>query len=311
LRYEIAEEYVQLVYKLWEGSWEDGAVVRDRANRVYARPDKVHRIQHEGKYYQLDGIHLSEPSPQRTPVLYQAGSSARGREFAARHAECVFIGGPSKEFIAPRVADLRRRAAAHGRNPDDILVFLLMTVITGPTEAAAKAKWDDYRNYVSSEGALTLISGWTGIDLANYRLDEPIEHVNGEAITSYVDAAAHAVGGRVRTVGELAAIGGSSPILVGSPVQIADELESWVDEADVDGFNLAYAVTPETFNDFVDLVVPELQRRGRYKREYRAGTLREKFFGHGRARLGYPHPAAGYRSNGAAAVDYVSSSTPR
>jgi alkanesulfonate monooxygenase SsuD/methylene tetrahydromethanopterin reductase-like flavin-dependent oxidoreductase (luciferase family) len=114
-RYEIAEEYMQIVYQLWEGSWEDEAVLRER--RVFARPEKVHRIQHDGRHFQIDAIHLCEPSPQRTPLIYQAGASSRGRQFAATHAECVFINGPSKQVIAPIVADFRRRAAAAGRNP--------------------------------------------------------------------------------------------------------------------------------------------------------------------------------------------------
>jgi alkanesulfonate monooxygenase SsuD/methylene tetrahydromethanopterin reductase-like flavin-dependent oxidoreductase (luciferase family) len=115
-RYEIAEEYMQIVYKLWEGSWEDGAVLRDRTQRVFARPEKVHRIRHDGRYFQIEATHLCEPSPQRTPLIYQAGASSRGRQFAAMHAECVFINGPSKQVIAPIVADIRRRAAAAGRN---------------------------------------------------------------------------------------------------------------------------------------------------------------------------------------------------
>src|SRR5690348_7173044 len=115
-RYEIAEEYLEIVYKLWEGSWENGAVVRDRAAGIFALPEKVHRIQHDGTYFRLEAMHLAEPSPQRTPVLYQAGASSRGREFAATHAECVFVNGPSPKVVAPIVADIRRRAAASGRN---------------------------------------------------------------------------------------------------------------------------------------------------------------------------------------------------
>jgi alkanesulfonate monooxygenase SsuD/methylene tetrahydromethanopterin reductase-like flavin-dependent oxidoreductase (luciferase family) len=121
-RYEIAEEYMQIVYKLWEGSWEDGAVPRDRTQHVFARPENVHRIRHDVRYFQIEGIQLCEPSPQRTPLIYQAGASSRGRQFAATHAECVFINGPSKQVIASIVADIRRQAAAAGRNPAEILI---------------------------------------------------------------------------------------------------------------------------------------------------------------------------------------------
>src|SRR6185295_7887986 len=129
-RYDIADEYMEVVYKLWEGSWEAGAVKRDRGARIFADPAKIHRIKHDGQFYRVDAIHLCEPSPQRTPVLYQAGASTRGRQFAAQHAECVFINGPSKKVIGNVVADIRRRAAERGRDPAEILIFTMMTVIT-------------------------------------------------------------------------------------------------------------------------------------------------------------------------------------
>jgi long-chain alkane monooxygenase len=297
-RYEIAEDYMQVVYKLWEGSWEDEAVLRDRAQRVFARPEKVHRIRHDGPYFGIEAIHLCEPSPQRTPLIYQAGASSRGRQFAATHAECVFINGPSKQVIAPIVADIRQRAAAVGRNPAEILIFTMMTVITAPTSEAAEAKLEEHRSYASEEGALVLMSGWTGVDFSTYEFDEPIRHSRHDARTSALEAFTIADPSRVWTVREIAkhaAIGGRGPLVIGSPENVADELMAWIEETDVDGFNLAYAVVPETFVDFVDLVVPELQRRGRYKLDYALGTLREKLYGPGRARLAGDHPAAKFR----------------
>ena len=300
-RYEIAEDYMQVVYKLWEGSWEDGAVLRDRAGGRFADPDRVHRIEHDGPYFRLSAIHLAEPSPQRTPVLYQAGASSRGRQFAAAHAECVFINGPSKRVIAPIVADIRRRAAAAGRNPAEVLIFNMMTVITDRTPQAARAKHADYMRHASAEGALTLMSGWTGVDFSKLPLDEPIRFGDHDAMTSALEAFTIADPTRTWTVREIAqhaAIGGRGPVVVGSPDEVADELQSWVAETDVDGFNLAYAVTPETFADFVDLVVPELQRRGAYKLDYAPGTLREKLYGQGRSQLPDSHPAARLRQHG-------------
>ena len=297
-RYEIAEEYMQIVYKLWEGSWEDGAVLRDRVKRVFARPEKVHRIRHDGTFFQIEAMHLCEPSPQRTPLLYQAGASSRGRQFAANHAECVFINGPSKRVITPIVADIRRRAAAAGRNPAEILIFTMMTVISAATSRAARDKLEDYRSHVSEEGALVLMSGWTGIDFSQFGFDEPIRYSSQDAQTSALEAFTIADPDRVWTVREIAkhaAIGGRGPVVVGSPEEVADELIDWVEATDVDGFNLAYAVTPETFTDFVDLIVPELQRRGRYKTDYAPGALREKLYGPGRARLSADHPAARFR----------------
>jgi long-chain alkane monooxygenase len=295
LRYEIADEYMEVVYKLWEGSWEDDAVALDREQGIYARPEKVHKIHHHGTHFRVDAIHLCEPSPQRTPLLYQAGASPRGRDFAGKHAECVFLGGHSRRIVASTVADIRRRVASHGRDPAEILMFIAMTVIVGRTETEARAKHEDYKRYISPEGALALFSGWTGIDFSQYMLDEPLRYIKNDAVNSLVDAFARDDRHKAWTVREIieyGGLGGPSPLIVGSPVQVADELESWIAETGADGFNLAYIVTPESFTDFVDLVVPELQRRGVYKSEYRTGTLREKLYGPGRARLTDSHPAS-------------------
>jgi FMN-dependent oxidoreductase (nitrilotriacetate monooxygenase family) len=294
-RYAIAEDYMDVVYQLWEGSWADDAVRRDRKGGVFTDPKRVRRISHRGPHYRLDAMHLGEPSPQRTPVLYQAGSSPAGRAFAARHAECVFVSGPSKQVIAPRVAALRKLAAEAGRDPQSLLIFALMTVITAPSHADAQAKLADYRRYANAEGALALMSGWTGVDFSRLDPDQIVQHVESEAGRTALENITRADPHRAWTVSEVAshvAIGGIGPVVVGSPDHVADELESWIDDTDIDGFNLAFAVRPETFRDVVDLVVPVLQKRGRYKRDYAPGTLREKLFGHGQARLGPEHPAA-------------------
>jgi alkanesulfonate monooxygenase len=298
LRYDIAEEYMSVVYKLWEGSWEDDAVVRDRDRGVFTQPEKVHRVRFEGDHYSLDAVHLSEPSPQRTPFLFQAGTSAKGRDFAARHAEGVFLAGPSRKVIAPRVADIRERARRYGRDPDDILIFLGVCIIVDRTEAAAREKEREYRRYVSTEGALALLSGWSGIDFSRYNLDDPIRYVKNDSIHSMIEGLTIDDPSKVWTVRELAnasAIGGPGLLLVGSAEQVADELQSLARDTGVDGFNVSYAVTPDSFTDLVDLVIPELQRRGAFKREYVQGTLREKLSAHGSARLPERHPAACHR----------------
>ncbi|HMK78301.1 MAG TPA: LLM class flavin-dependent oxidoreductase, partial [Xanthobacteraceae bacterium] len=266
-RYDVAEEYMEVVYKLWEGSWEDDAVLRDRTRGIFTDPTKVHRVQHHGQHYQVDAIHLSEPSPQRTPLLYQAGTSPRGRAFAARHAECVFMSGPSAKVIATRVSAIRSAAVQNGRNPSDILMFSLMTVVLGRTEREARAKYEEYRQHVSPEGALTLMSGWTGVDFSGYALDQQVHHVQNEAGRTAMDNISRADPDRVWTVREVAehvGIGGIGPVVVGTPAQVADEIERWIAETDVDGLNLAYAISPETFEDVVDLLIPELTRRELY-----------------------------------------------
>lgn len=296
-RYELAEEYMDLVYQLWEYSWDGDAVVRDKTNRIFAHPEKIRKVSHQGKYFNLDAYHLCEPSPQRTPILYQAGASARGVAFAAKHAECVFIFGPSKQVVSSTVRNIRRQAAKNGRDPAEILIFTIVTVIPAATDEAAQAKSREYRQYISHEGALALFGGWTGIDFSRYNLDDPIEYVESDAIQSMVEGFTIADPGRVWTVREVAefvGIGGIGPVIVGSPGRVADELIGWAEDTGVDGFNLAYAVSPESFVDFVDLVVPELQRRGVFKTEYAPGTLREKLYGPG-AQLPERHPARRHR----------------
>jgi FMN-dependent oxidoreductase (nitrilotriacetate monooxygenase family) len=297
-RYDVAEDYMQATYKLWEASWEDGAVLRDRSGRRFADPDRIHRITHEGPHFRVDAIHLCEPSPQRTPVLFQAGASKRGRDFAARHAECVFINGPSKKVIGGIVADLRRRAVAAGRDPSDLVIFTMMTVITDTTPKAARDKYQDYLGYVSEEGALALMSGWTGVDFGAMGPDDVVRFTDkANAQTSALEAFTTADPDREWTVREIArhaAIGGRGPVVIGSAAEVAEELGAWVEETDVDGFNLAYALTPGTFADMADLVVPELQARGLFKHDYAPGTFREKLFGRG-PRLPANHPAASVR----------------
>ena len=294
-RYDVAEDYMAVVYKLWEGSWADDAVKADKLTRVFADPDRIRAVRHQGEFYQLDAIHLSEPSPQRTPVLYQAGASGRGRSFAAAHAECVFINGPTPEIIGPYVTDIRKQAVKFGRASDDIRILTMATVIVGRDDKEAAAKHEEYRRYVDHEAALALLSGWMGIDLAKYPLDDVLRPEPTEASHSVV--AAFTTPDRpwtMRQLAEKAAIGGRGPVFVGDPERVAEDMLAFADRTGVDGFNLAYAVMPESFTDFIDLVIPELQRRGRYKTAYAPGTLREKLFAGG-ARLPRTHPAAGYR----------------
>jgi alkanesulfonate monooxygenase SsuD/methylene tetrahydromethanopterin reductase-like flavin-dependent oxidoreductase (luciferase family) len=194
------------------------------------------------------------------------------------------------------VADIRRLAAEAGREPGVPRILALMTVITAPTDEAAHDKLADYTRYVSHEGALSVLSGWTGIDFAGFGLDEKLRSTKVDAIQTAIDVFTTDPGRdwTVREIAEKLAIGGPSLLAVGSPATVADDMERYRREAGVDGFNLARVVAPETFVDFVDLVVPELQARGLYKREYRPGTYREKLFGNG-PHLRPPHPGAGYR----------------
>lgn len=229
-------------------------------------------------------------------MLYQAGTSPAGRTFAGRHAECVFMSGPSAEVIGPRVAAVRAAVRAAGRDPQAVRIFAMMTIVVAPTDAEARALLVEYWRYADPVGALTLMSAWTGVDFSTLDPESVVRHVENDAGRTALENITRADPDRrwtVREVAEYVSLGGIGPVVVGSPSTVADELEAWVDETDLDGFNLAFAVRPETFVSIFDLVVPELQRRGRYKHRYANGTLREKLFGH--PRLAAPHPATRYR----------------
>ncbi|WP_395243896.1 LLM class flavin-dependent oxidoreductase [Agromyces sp. MMS24-K17] len=297
-RYDIADEYLEVLYKLWEGSWEDDAVLRDRESGVFTDPAKVHAIEHEGAHFKVPGIHLVEPSPQRTPVIYQAGASSRGIAFAAENAEAIFVAAPSKRAVASQVRQLRDALEAAGRDRYAARIYAMATVIVAETPEAARAKEQEYLSYASDEAALVLMSGWMGADLSQYDLDDPIGDVQSNAIQSLVTSLREEADAgetwTVRTLAERGKIGGFGVRIVGSAEEVADQLQTWVEETDVDGFNLSYAITPGTFEDIVEFVVPELQRRGVYPTSYEEGTLRHRLHGRG-DRLPDEHRGANYR----------------
>lgn len=297
-RYDAAEEYLEILYKLWEGSWDDGAVLRDRERGIFADASKVHAVSHQGQYYKMEGIHLAEPSPQRTPLLFQAGASARGQDFAARHAECVFIAGPTPQSARPTVDALRAKTLANGRGADAIKILSLITVVVGKTEAQAQEKLEDYRRHASIEASLAHYSASVGVDFSKYELDDVIDqsstNANQSALATITKQAAKPV--TKRQIIDQMVLGSRMKPIVGSPEQIADTLQRWIEEGDIDGFNLARTVAPESLSDFVDLVVPVLQERGLFKADYAEGPLRQKLFG-GNGRLSAGHPAAQFRAS--------------
>ncbi|HEM7308699.1 TPA: LLM class flavin-dependent oxidoreductase [Acinetobacter baumannii] len=297
-RYDIADEYLEVLYKLWEGSWEEGSVLRDRENGIFADHKKVHPIQHEGKYFTVPGIHICEPSPQRTPVLYQAGASSRGQKFASQNAECVFIAAPSKIATKKVVQGIRQKLAQEGRDPYSVKIYALLSIVTDETDAKAQVKFKEYQSYGSYDGALTLLSGWSGVDFSQYQPTDKVEYIQTNAIQSLLDSYVNADPERVWTIEEIAnwnSLGGNGPVLVGSAETVSDALQQWVEDTDVDGFNLAYILAHQTFADVVEFIVPELQKRGVYQTSYTQGTLREKLFGAG-PYLPENHRGAKYRN---------------
>ena len=292
-RYDRADDYLDLLYKLWEGSWEDDAVLTDKERRIYADPSKVHVIDHQGPFYRSQAYHLAEPSPQRTPVLYQAGTSGRGKQFAARHAECVFIAAPDKNSARAASRSLREAVVAAGRKPEDIKIFLGITVITDRSVSAARDKHAEYLRYANPEAGLAHFSASTGIDFSRYDLDETIIYGKSNASQSATQIAQQRGWTKRQLLQELA-MGGRYPVVVGDATEVADELSSWMDEGEIDGFNLTRTVVPESFEDFIDIVVPALQERGLYKTAYEQGSLRRKLFGEG-DRLPDRHIGASFR----------------
>jgi long-chain alkane monooxygenase len=296
-RYDLADEYMEVIYKLLEGSWEDDAVIADRTNRLYADPAKIHAISHAGRRHRVNAIHLSEPSPQRTPVLFQAGVSTRGRAFAAKHAECVFFATSTKENVRAIARDTRAQAVRNGRKAEDIVIFLSRSFVVGRTRKEAEEKFADYRAYGSVEGALAHFASSVGIDYAKEDLDAPLRHEQTNSMQSILEAVTTRSSEQWtlrKLLGQMG-LGSRTMPFVGSAEEVADEMQGWVEETGIDGFNLSRVVTPEGLEDFVDLVVPILQERGVYKTAYREGTLRQKLFGGASGRLQESHIGASHR----------------
>jgi FMN-dependent oxidoreductase (nitrilotriacetate monooxygenase family) len=315
-RYDVAEEFMDVVYKLWEGSWEEGAVVLDRERGVYTDPSKVHPINHHGEYFDVPGIHLSEPSRQRTPAIFQAGASPRGRAFGAKHAEGIFLNSIRPEITRKATDATRDAFEAAGRPRNAGKFYALVTAVVADSDAEAEKLHREYQSYSSREGAMTFYGGWSGLDLSRYAGEEELKYLDTNAARSALSIFTTADPERSWTpnsVADYLGVGGIGPVLVGSPETVADEIERWVDVAGLDGINLAYAITPGSFEQFVDLVIPELRKRGRVWEDYEGSTLREYLDGPGNSRVADNHPAAAYRgayAGSPSAADSAATSTP-
>jgi long-chain alkane monooxygenase len=297
-RYEIADEYMDVCYKLWEGSWDDDAVIQDREHRVYTDPAKVRYINHEGTYYRVAGPHLSQPSPQRTPVIYQAGSSDAGRAFGGKHAEAVFIGGRDLASVRAYIHGYRAQAAAQGRDPAHIKFMAGAAVITGKSDEEVSRKVETFSRLRSPDGHLA--HSGAGLDWIRYPAATRVGDIIGRREPGYQRLIRQYQHTPDLTVGEILQRATSfdrGPFYVaGTPKVVADAIETWLDEGGIDGINLRQFLTPGTAEDFIELVVPELRRRGRYREAYADGeTLRERLFGTDHARLLPDHPGARYR----------------
>lgn len=295
-RYDRADEFLDVVYRLWEGSWEDDAFIGSKEQRRFADPSKVHEIAFEGSQFRVAGPHVSIPSPQRTPLLIQAGWSPRGREFAARHAELIFVGESDPVKIREGLADIRGRAAELGRDPSEIRAVVGLNPVLAPTNIAVQQKLDDFQSYYSAEAQLAAYAGWSGIDFTKYRDDEPLvkQQTNATQIAATKSETPPLLAGDVRKqFSKVTAF--ADDRFIGTPGDVASRLEEFVEESGVDGFLLHQFISPGSLDDFTELLVPELRSRGLYGGNPATGTLRSRLRSDGADRLPADHPAAATR----------------
>lgn len=291
-RYDRAEEYLAVVRSLWEESWDDDAVVRNRDTGVFTDPAKVHALDHDGAWFSVAGPHQCEPSPQRTPVLYQAGASPRGLDFAAAHAEVVFLTLDEPRRGAKVVADLRERIERAGRDPESVRVLQGMPVLLGRSDEEVAALVTTMGDLHSSEGRLAKWCGWMDVDLAAFPPQLPVADIDVPGTRSALKAVTRVAPDREWLVGDVISavsavhlpMRGGRFMLSGTPGDVADQMEAWMEIAGVDGFNLVPFPPSSGVADIAQLLVPELQRRGLRHAGYdpSAPTLRERYFGAGR-----------------------------
>ncbi|BAP70017.1 putative monooxygenase yxeK [Kluyveromyces marxianus] len=266
-RYEKAEEYVDVVYKLFLSSWQDGAIKADKKRGVFTDPNGLRTIDHEGKHYKVPGPGLTQPSKQKMPVIIQAGLSPKGRELAARNAEVVFLNYPTKESLKEGIDSIRNLAKEKfGRDPSKIKIITMITVIIGDSDAEVKQKIDQIRALGDEEAALAMFSGWSGVDIGKFADDEPLDKLDNGALVSIIQAWKAAYSDNEvwtkRQIIERVTLAGSGHIFTGTAASIADQIQEWVEYSGLDGINFAYTSSPGAFKDIAEKLIPELRIRG-------------------------------------------------
>lgn len=312
--------------RLWEKSWEDGAQKWQTDPEVAYDPSMIHQIDYQGKYHSISAVHQVQPSPQRTPFIFQAGASKSGISFGGKHAEAIFCHHSSVADAKKYTSAVRAAAAAHGRDPSSIKFFQGAMLFIGRTVEEAQAKFERAKGFCSVEGGLARLSGLINVDLSVYPIDEPFAfkgELKENAVQGVINSVKSASDGRdltPRDLGEMLALGGMGPRPIGTPEMVADELMRWVEEGDIDGFNLSgkiswpspasnpsvrelttslAVVNPQSWEDVVELLVPELQKRGVYWDEYPipGGTMRENLaHAPGSPYLADDHPGSKFKT---------------
>jgi FMN-dependent oxidoreductase (nitrilotriacetate monooxygenase family) len=279
-RYDQADEFLEAVVGLWD-TWEDGAILWDRATRTFADPTKVHELHHQGTYYSVRGPLTVPRGPQGRPVLIQAGASGRGRAFASQWADVVFTNVPELGRAQKSYADYDASVRAAGRDPDQVKILVLTYVIVAETEEEARREEAYLLDLVEPIASMVLLSEVTNLDFSGYDLDEPIPESFLDSATGmhgYVAGVKEYVGDKPITLRELASHRATlrqSLRFVGTPSQVADEMEAWFRSGACDGFVIAATSLPTTFETVTRLLVPELQRRGLFRSSYAGSTLRD------------------------------------
>jgi FMN-dependent oxidoreductase (nitrilotriacetate monooxygenase family) len=279
IRYEKADEYVQVFSELLLSSWRDDGVVFDRDNGIFSNPDAIREINYEGKYFKVPGPQISEPSPQRIPLLIQAGASPLGLRLGAKYAEMIYVGGKSPTAVKIKIDQTKRLAREeYGRDPENIKFVMRIAVIVDKTHEAALAKWEEVQKYKDIEGLQVQIGG-TGFDLSKYDWDEDLTK-SDEKGKAFAKLQQEVHPGQIITRRLIANRFLEDNTFVGTPEEVADDIEDWVAISGIDGFNFTNVVFPESFENIVDLLVPELQKRGLAQTEYavEGGTFREQIY---------------------------------
>ena len=290
LRYRMAQEYVEVTKGLWD-SWEDDAFIRDKESGVFFDPEKLHRLNHQGEFFSVQGPLTISRSKQGQPVLIQAGSSEAGKEFASQVADAVFTGQGSLEDSARFYQDIKERAARHGRDPDEILILPGCNPIVGETPAEAERKYQEIADLVSIDDALNYLGRYfNDLDFTQFELDEPFPDLGDFARNGWesaTDRIKQVVKDENLTLRQMA-LRSTTPksAFIGTPAQVADTMQAWFEAGAADGFMMNSSVLPDGFNDFIDHVLPILKERGLFRTEYESDTLR--------GNLGLPKPVNRY-----------------
>lgn len=277
-RYEMAREFLDVAFKLWDG-WEEGAIVREKDTGRYSDESKIHPANHKGKHFQVQGPLNIARSPQGRPVIIEAGSSPAGQQLAAQTAEVVFTAASSLEEGQAFYQSQKQFVRDAGRQPDHLLILPGVMPIVGRTREEAQEVWNQLNELVDIDNGIEQLSARFGVDMTAYPLDGPVPEIPAtEGSQSRVKLLTELAARENLTLRQLAAVAAGSRghrVVVGTAEDIADDFQHWLEQGGADGFNIMPAVLPDQLELFVELVIPELQRRGLFRTDYQYSTLRE------------------------------------